>query len=1177
MMWRNKRIHKLYAFALAAVFALTLAGCGGGGGGTAEEPPPMPTAQETCENAGGRYNADGSCTSAADLAAEAAAEAAALQAAKDAAAAALAAARAAVDAVADQASANVSAYADARDAVEDAAAANAAAQAAGTSGDAEKYQAAAEAAQAAAEAAAMLVSDAHAAAEAARIAAEEEAARLAAEQAERERLAAEAEAQALADAKAGAGAAAMAAMAALDAAKASLAGIADISGSDPDSYAAAMAALEKAQVASDAANAANQAAGLATTSEQAKLQQGIAEAEQAKAEMAQADAMKYAGMVMAAKAEADRLAAEEAAEMAAAEEAAKLAAAQTAASNALAAAVMARVEAIAAFNALSSTDNVTTAALQAAAASLATATAEAEKAAQAAANAAISTTSASAEGYQAMAEAARDAAQAALGMITTAKADLDESNRLAQEEADRLKAEREAAERAETERVEARDNARTAAMQSYMDADADATKAEAAADAAEATAAGTPGAMEAREAAVAARAAANAAKTAHDGIGDDSSKEDSEAAAAAAAEAAGNANSAYMMAKAANDAIQTAANIGNQQEEARKLAAAKTSAQNLYDDEADGVTFHYEAVMAKAADARTQANNARASANQAKAARTDYENADKYATMAEAAADEAEAALARARTAKANADAALQASKDATLSTAAEEALANLRTANAALTEEHTGDTGAGMDYMTAKDNAMKAADAAGVRVLRLFQAANGAHVPDLDSTMNIDETAVHVASVGTAMATIAAAASGAQAAGTTATAAWPGDTVDDPTTAGTDESSEGMLSITVSPAGAGDMPFELGATREADNTVTPAITARIQTARKIDDLGAFAGYEIWEDDGDATTNTDRARVIVFTDKTQDKSPVAASDAVTARSVLDAAIATPGELSNVRSSGRTITGVTWTPAGEGAMTGTLSCPANTACSIELGTDGAVTAISGYTFTGSRAAKAAVTACDAACQATANSDYLAFGLWLDEGTDGTDTFGSFASGGQSANVQAIVTGTATYTGKAAGAHHKTGEGVNWFHGDATLTANFGAIDDAAERGTDPPADTSPGTISGEISNIRVNGGAPLSDSIVLRQAALTDATATFNGNARMGAGEIQADDTVEYPFNGTWSGSFFGTTADDTETANVNESQVAPKAVAGTFGVTKTTGTGDDAVVESFVGAFGARR
>ena len=50
MTFREKPINKLYAFALAALFALTLAGCGGGGGGTTAtpdpEPQPMPTAYE---------------------------------------------------------------------------------------------------------------------------------------------------------------------------------------------------------------------------------------------------------------------------------------------------------------------------------------------------------------------------------------------------------------------------------------------------------------------------------------------------------------------------------------------------------------------------------------------------------------------------------------------------------------------------------------------------------------------------------------------------------------------------------------------------------------------------------------------------------------------------------------------------------------------------------------------------------------------------------------------------------------------------------------------------------------------------------------------------------------------------------------------------------------------------
>ena len=64
--------NKIFSFMLAAAFALTLAGCGGGGGSatmTEPETPTMPdpTPQEMCEGDGGRYNADGSCTSAEDL------------------------------------------------------------------------------------------------------------------------------------------------------------------------------------------------------------------------------------------------------------------------------------------------------------------------------------------------------------------------------------------------------------------------------------------------------------------------------------------------------------------------------------------------------------------------------------------------------------------------------------------------------------------------------------------------------------------------------------------------------------------------------------------------------------------------------------------------------------------------------------------------------------------------------------------------------------------------------------------------------------------------------------------------------------------------------------------------------------------------------------------------------
>ena len=69
--------NKIFSFMLAAAFALTLAGCGGNGGGTAAVPDPdtpvvtpEPTPEDMCAADGGRFEADGTCTPAADVAAE---------------------------------------------------------------------------------------------------------------------------------------------------------------------------------------------------------------------------------------------------------------------------------------------------------------------------------------------------------------------------------------------------------------------------------------------------------------------------------------------------------------------------------------------------------------------------------------------------------------------------------------------------------------------------------------------------------------------------------------------------------------------------------------------------------------------------------------------------------------------------------------------------------------------------------------------------------------------------------------------------------------------------------------------------------------------------------------------------------------------------------------------------
>ena len=188
----------------------------------------------------------------------------------------------------------------------------------------------------------------------------------------------------------------------------------------------------------------------------------------------------------------------------------------------------------------------------------------------------------------------------------------------------------------------------------------------------------------------------------------------------------------------------------------------------------------------------------------------------------------------------------------------------------------------------------------------------------------------------------------------------------------------------------------------------------------------------------------------------------------------------------------------------------------------------------------------------------NDDYLLLGIWLHEATaDGADTFGAFAVGGAdhaftAGNVDALE-GTATYEGKAVGAHHRTGMGINWFDADAMLTAKFGD-------------DTAAGTIEGTIDNIRVNGGGVMDDPIHLVETTIATGANTFDGNAVMGmqSGVGQAT----HDFNGTWSGGFFG---------DGEEAAEHPMSMAGTFGVTRETGTGDDAVIESYVGAFGAHK
>ncbi len=785
--------------------------------------------------------------------------------------------------------------------------------------------------------------------------------------------------------------------------------------------------------------------------------------------------------------------------------------------------------------------------------------------------AAAATDTAVAQSHQATAEAEQANAEMYAGMVQTAQNALD----------------------AEAQRVIDVADAMSRAETSYMEADGDATKAETQASEAEETAPGSPGAMAAATAATAARDAADAAKAAHDAITDGMTKAEADAQAKMAADQAMYANSGYMTAKTENNIIQTAAIVSEEKLEARDLAQAKADAEELYNDADDGVTFHYDAVVGKASDAAAQARAARMAATRAMRARTDATAANKYATAAGTASANAQAALARAETANTDARTARQAVMDATMSADAKAALADLETANEALTAEHTGAMGAGMAYMAARDAAEKAAKAQGVHVISLLIHANAQDL-DLGDPSDVDLAAAlakakearHEAVAGAindAVGDHAAEATGAgdrdqdssTTGGTgsmsTATASWLGRNLDNPATTGDDEdeSTTPTLSITVND-GTNDLMFRTEAV-EADD----GVDAAPKTATALDrGLGSIftSGYQI-EDGG--------THAIVFTDKKQGADQVFEVDAVTARYVEDEEITAAQITLGTDKSGSTITGVTWAPGGtEAPLTGTLIC-VDEGCDIQVNADGTVSMIDGYEFTGSRDAVAGVEA----AAAMQDDDYLVFGVWLQEDTNGQTegtpkAFAAFANGGEPITdfgIYLTLTGTATYRGNATGVYTE-GSGVDYFEGAATLIANFGAPGTADD---DEAADDEIGTIKGSIHGIYV-GGVSTSDTIDLREANIEDTNTAFAGNVRMGPGVIQDDDTVKYDYNGTWSGNFYGANeavVDNEETANVDEEMAAsaPDAVAGTFGVSGTKGMGDDAVTRSYVGAFGARR
>ena len=331
--------------------------------------------------------------------------------------------------------------------------------------------------------------------------------------------------------------------------------------------------------------------------------------------------------------------------------------------------------------------------------------------------------------------------------------------------------------------------------------------------------------------------------------------------------------------------------------------------------------------------------------------------------------------------------------------------------ANAVATENHTGETGAGMAYMRAKAAADLAETAASRHVLALFMEANAYGITGDDADEVAKMRTAEIGRIGAAMAGEATADADGRAGGIGGMVRWladPGEDADgDPNP---------------------DVPLvTMSGTLAGDETEPP---------KGIDGIGMFPhGFAVTRprtDDDSANSH-----VLAFTDKVKERAVVEGS---TAKSVKNAMVTNPNQILSVTSSptlGDSFTGTFAQDVGP-PLTGTFSCDADV-CELAVegeGDDISVTTATGYTFTGTRPAVTAVTANE-------RTEYLLFGIWLNEVTDGTDTFGAFAVGGAdyAKNVSVTMTGKAIYNGSAVGAHHKSREPISYFDGDARLTADF----------------------------------------------------------------------------------------------------------------------------------------
>ena len=943
--------------------------------------------------------------------------------------------------------------------------------------------------------------------------------------------------------------AAAAANTALDEAKAAFNAIAGLESYDELHYGLVSGAVSDAVNAKQAADAANQAAMDADTPEAAREAQKDAEDARDAARDALADANMFAQAVKNAKAavdqaEADRLAEEERMRMEA-QLTEDLAAAVKRAMDANAAAAgvpAAAAAAVATVTAMEGATPAQGAAAQDAANRAATAAATALSSHATAISAQNDRNLTAANAAADAAEQAQMDAEAALGEINAIIAGLQDDIDMAADERQRMMD------------VAA---ARTAADMSAMAAEADATKAEAAADRVEEIAPNSAAATSAREAATAARTAATLARAAHAAIMDDMSKNDADEQADEAAKQAMYANGGYMTANTIKDTTET--NLGIAQEDNRKRDIANATR------EANVAAM---AARAFATAARTSATNARNAAN---AANTSYMNAQKYRTDSENAKIkfmEADAAATAAETAATAAEMAADAAEAAHAGidpngsgADAQEAQMTAETKQGEASD--SADT-ASTQYMTAMTAMENAAMYASTHVLGLFKSANPEDDPETkdnaatEDVVENNENANRVAAVATALGQAAAAANQTSTAGTEATGisvVWNANVEDDPDTPA-DEAVTNVREFAITADGSVFAHTDLSAD-------PPTATSKALTP--LGALGEFEGVELVRE----PATGDNVYVHIYTDITQQVPGTPESTVEFDRVVLSGQPV--GALSRIElGTDATVTTTagtsTFTAAydhdddGEDAITGaTFSCSSGD-CSVTFA-DNEVTQLgSGWTVSGVRAEG---TRTIAAVDAVPDADYLTFGVWLSvpdtTGVNNTGVeVGAFSFGSQAHTVNAAITGSATYEGPAVGVRSMGGE-VSHVDGTATLTANFGAIDTDAERTTSPPADTTPGSISGtvDIGGMTVHLG---EDS---------DVSDGITGNTRAGDIVHQDAGTATYMYTGVWRGAFYGPADDGATPAQ----PIAPGSVAGTFGVSG----GEDDTAMSLIGAFGAHK